>query len=428
MAKRSGPETRAARRREPAKPRTRTEQAPPLDALTPERRGDFLELALLPEDLLRLCRKLGLSAPGYRLERLSSPDHAALLADELPHSEKAREVIEEAVLASLKAPLLRTQWLTSVAARELTQVIPGDPITALARLAWRCLGDEDPSVKAIAERALDAGLALLDQAANAAGEATGEAGTKEKQGDSATEPAGTDDTPRQLDELERRAARAERDRESARAQLQHARADVAERDRRLTELKQELAELRVETTKQASELARLGTERGTDERRGAHELRKAAAERAHFEGKVADLEERLAAEKRRADDAVKQAAEKGRPTGAPSADDAEMGDAAEAAEFVTPLFTDEFYESLEGWDRRIVKSAFEKALLLARDRRHPSLRALALEGIDNYFRIRVATDVRLIYRRAEDGRIELLSLIDREDLDRYVRQAKTRHA
>ena len=35
--------------------------------------------------------------------------------------------------------------------------------------------------------------------------------------------------------------------------------------------------------------------------------------------------------------------------------------------------------------------------------------------------------VRLLYRRGErQNAIEVLSLIDREDLDRYVRQAKTR--
>ena len=52
--------------------------------------------------------------------------------------------------------------------------------------------------------------------------------------------------------------------------------------------------------------------------------------------------------------------------------------------------------------------------------------ALALEGLPGYYRIRIATDVRLIYRRGEGNQLEILSLIDREDLDRYVRQAKTR--
>ena len=64
---------------------------------------------------------------------------------------------------------------------------------------------------------------------------------------------------------------------------------------------------------------------------------------------------------------------------------------------------------------------------LGNDWRHGSLRALALEGVPGYYRIRVATDVRLIYRR-DGNRLEVLSLIDREDLDRYIRQARTRPA
>ena len=63
--------------------------------------------------------------------------------------------------------------------------------------------------------------------------------------------------------------------------------------------------------------------------------------------------------------------------------------------------------------------------LLAQNWRHGSLRALQLEGVPGYYRIRIATDVRLIYRR-EGAQLEILSLIDREDLDRYIRQARTR--
>jgi hypothetical protein len=73
-----------------------------------------------------------------------------------------------------------------------------------------------------------------------------------------------------------------------------------------------------------------------------------------------------------------------------------------------------------------VRNAFEKAYRLAEDWRHPSLRAIPLEGLPDYYRLRVATDVRLIYRPVDGGRVEILSLIDREDLSRYVRQAKTR--
>ena len=72
------------------------------------------------------------------------------------------------------------------------------------------------------------------------------------------------------------------------------------------------------------------------------------------------------------------------------------------------------------------RAAFDKVSLLARDWRHGSLRALALGGLPDYYRIRIATDVRLIYRRGEGNQLEILSLIDREDLDRYIRQARTR--
>ena len=89
-----------------------------------------------------------------------------------------------------------------------------------------------------------------------------------------------------------------------------------------------------------------------------------------------------------------------------------------------PIFTDEFYDSIRRWDRRIVRSTFEKVARLCEDWRHPSLRAIALEGLPGHYRIRIATDVRLIYRPTDGNRIEILSLIDREDLQRYIRHVK----
>src|SRR5260370_1399048 len=75
-------------------------------------------------------------------------------------------------------------------------------------------------------------------------------------------------------------------------------------------------------------------------------------------------------------------------------------------------------------------AAREKSLAEVRDEltqaRAELARSSALEGLPGYSRIRVATDVRLIYRRGEGNTLEILSLIDREDLDRYIRQARTR--
>ena len=64
--------------------------------------------------------------------------------------------------------------------------------------------------------------------------------------------------------------------------------------------------------------------------------------------------------------------------------------------------------------------------MLAQDHRRPSLRAIPLEGLDNLYRIRIATDVRLLYRRGEGNVIEILRLIDREDLDRWIKVEKLR--
>jgi mRNA-degrading endonuclease RelE of RelBE toxin-antitoxin system len=115
------------------------------------------------------------------------------------------------------------------------------------------------------------------------------------------------------------------------------------------------------------------------------------------------------------------------PPPRPAAEEAEAEGEEAQASWLLPVYTREFYDSLEGWDRRIQRAAFKQAHLLALDHRHPSLRALPLEGLPGYYRVRVATDVRLLYRRGEkQNTVEILSLIDREDLDRYVRQAKTR--
>jgi hypothetical protein len=99
-------------------------------------------------------------------------------------------------------------------------------------------------------------------------------------------------------------------------------------------------------------------------------------------------------------------------------------DPSPGAVWCTPIFTDEFYDSIRRWDRRIVRGTFEKVSRLCEDWRHPSLRAIALEGLPGYHRIRIATDVRLIYRPLDGNRLEILSLIDREDLQRYIRSVK----
>ena len=163
----------------------------------------------------------------------------------------------------------------------------------------------------------------------------------------------------------------------------------------------------------------------------AAEAQRARAAAREAEGKVTALEARLARQEERERELeaalarVRAEPERASPQAvAPEPEEPEEVPAT----WLMPVYTREFYDSLEGWDRRIQRAAFKQAQLLAQDHRHPSLRALPLEGLPGYYRVRVATDVRLLYRRTSERQntIEILSLIDREDLDRYVRQAKTR--
>jgi len=180
--------------------------------------------------------------------------------------------------------------------------------------------------------------------------------------------------------------------------------------------------VRAELTRASAEVARLtaagegralsDARRLADESRSLSErLRAAMEERDALRGQLAQAQRTTAA-------APAVAA-------APAEEEA-LPSAEEAATFLIPIFTREFYESIQRWDRRMQRAAFDKVSLLARDWRHGSLRAIALEGLPGYYRIRIATDVRLIYRRGEGNTVEILSLIDREDLDRYIRQARTR--
>lgn len=416
MASKKGNRKRKGGRRDGARERPPGESPdgapPPLERLSPERLAQFLELALTPDELLRACRDAGAQpSGGYRLERKTASERARLLADAHKDKPQSRSGIELAVLRALQTPALRSLWLTPHAARELAQLVSGDPVSAEARLAWRCIGDGDPSLRQVAEVAIEHGMALLERYDDAA--------------QSDAPPKAPPPPPPDVVELEKTLQRAERDRDALRAQLQQARAEIADRDNRLNEHKQEATRLRVEAAAHVAELSKYQALESTDERRMATELRKLSAERAHLETRLHDIEERLSAEKQRAATLERQLADRERPPlNLPPGESPH--EEASAQDFTIPAFTDEFYKSLDGWDRRVVKVAFEKALLLAKDRRHPSLRAIGLVGCDNLFRVRVASDVRLIYRMGDDGRVEILSLIDREDLDRYVRQNRTR--
>ncbi len=304
---------------------------------------------------------------------------------------------------------------------------------------WRVLADPDGAVRARAVPVLDG---LAKDYYGPAPEGARKASRKddpaeriaelERELERQRELVGqrTEEVRRTKDEAAARAESArkkgEEQREKLQAWLKEARAREAQAVEDAARAREGAAE--AQRARERAEAA-LATAQATDAAADAQRARAAARD---LEGKVTALEARLARQEERERELEAALAARVHEAGrvpAPAAPAAEAADEPEEAPatWLMPVYTREFYDSLDGWDRRIQRAAFKQAALLAQDHRHGSLRALPLEGLPGYYRVRVATDVRLLYRRTErQNTIEILSLIDREDLDRYVRQAKTR--
>jgi mRNA-degrading endonuclease RelE of RelBE toxin-antitoxin system len=409
----------------------------PFEELSRDALSVFLYVALLPEEARAIVKQLGLSVPGFRTEALSDVETCDVLADEIRASPAARAHVVEKLHAAFGGMPLPDVALDPPGADDLLAV--GSSDHGLTFALWRVLADPDPAVRARANPPLER---LVKDYYGPAPEG---AKPREKKADAAERAAELEARLEQREkELEKERAdgearlasarkKADEQREKLQAWLKDARAreaqavDEAARAREAAEAAQRARD-RAE--------ARLAEVQATD---AAAEAQKARALVRDLEGKLAAAETRLARQEERGRsleaelEASRARAAAGPAAPAPPPDAARSaGSGAEEPEdapatWLMPVYTREFYESLEGWDRRIQRAAFKQANLLAQDHRHPSLRALPLEGLPGYYRVRVATDVRLLYRRGErQNTIEVLSLIDREDLDRYVRQAKTR--
>jgi mRNA-degrading endonuclease RelE of RelBE toxin-antitoxin system len=402
----------------------------PLQELTRDELSVFLYAALLPEETLQIVRELGLSVPGFRTEALSEPERCDLIADEVRAAPALRARILDALRNGFGRPPLVGVGLDPRAAQDLVDVGVTEHGTVLA--LWRVLSDPAPDVRALARPLL---ARMLDEYYGPPPGKDGEE-VPPREGGPEGGPEGAQDDAGRLRQLERQIERLRERAEQAQAK----------RDERTEKLQGQLKEARAAEARGAGEAARareaaeaarralaraeaaleaaLGTDAAAEAHRARQDARElngkvaaaeARAERA--EGKVAELARAL-------EDALARSSTAA--PAQPSPADSDEPDEAPAS-WLLPIYTREFYDSLEGWERRIQRAAFKQAHLLAQDHRHPSLRALPLEGLPGYYRVRVATDVRLIYRRGEQqSAVEILSLIDREDLDRYVRQAKTR--
>jgi hypothetical protein len=411
----------------------------PLQELSRDGLSVFLYVALLPEEALEIFRALKLSVPGFRNEALNDVEVCDAIADELRARPEARAGVLEALRKAYGGMPLPDVPLDEPAAQDLFTV--GSSEHGLTFALWRVLADPDPAVRAKAGPVLERlakdyygptpagakGRPAKDDPSERIRLLEGELDREKK-----AAAALRDELRRAKEEAAERVETARRKGEEGREKLQSWLKEARAREAQATADAKRAREGADEAgrARERAETA-LAAAKATDEAAEAARARAAARE---LEGKVAGLEARLARQDERQRELEEELASRGAPAEerpAPAAAPATgpEGDEPEEAPatWLMPVYTREFYDSLEGWDRRIQRAAFKQAALLAQDHRHPSLRALPLEGLPGYYRVRVATDVRLLYRRTErQNTVEILSLIDREDLDRYVRQAKTR--
>jgi hypothetical protein len=421
----------SARKRAP--PRVKAPALPdpggdaPLEELSRDALSVFLYAALLPEETRALVKELGLSVPGFRTEGLSDVERSDVLADEIRARPATRAHALDALRKAFGAPPLVAVPLDARTADDLLTVGASDHGLTLA--LWRVLADPAAEVRARATPLLDE---LVKEyygpvpEAGARGEA--KAAPREQGPDSAARLATLEK------ELAEARARVESGRKKAEEQRDKLQAWLKDARARAAQAVDDAARAR-----EAAEAAQRGRERAEAEvaalraTDAAAEAQRARAAARELEVRAVAAESKLARQEEREREleaALREARARAEPERGPATQPvaAEADEPEEApGSWLMPMFTREFYDSLEGWDRRVQRAAFKQAYLLAQDHRHPSLRALPLEGLPGYYRVRVATDVRLLYRRGErQNAIEVLSLIDREDLDRYVRQAKTR--
>jgi len=380
----------------------------------------FLYVSFTGKELLAILKELGVEYPGHRLEGLGDAARADLLADEVRAAEDAREAVHALLVDVYEFPAFEGVKLPPDVAGELAAlgVEPDAPI----RMLWRVLSDPSVDVRKSADPAL---AMLVKSYYGEPGSKSTKAHSGKKAGESARKaPPGTEQENRQRALTQKDVERAEETAKRAKEREGELKEDVKAFRAELSEAKRLQAVAQADRDRLAKELAR-----AEDALRDA----KSGAPKAKKDEKLEATQDRLAtvtAER----DALKKERETllarldKAPVAAVAAPVEDAGNEPDdvPASWSNPFFTKEFYDSLEKWDTRLQRFAFKKAFLLAENHRHPSLRAIQLEGIPGFYRVRVASDVRMIYKRTSEGGVEILAVIDREDLDRYIRQAKTR--
>ncbi len=405
-------------KRAPSLPRKATDlRQARLHELDRDQRSILVYLALPRERAIALLKRLNLTMTGYRPEGLGDIERSDLIADELASYPEHQKTILQALEREL-GTLPDTEASLGPAAIHLAPFFAQE--AGAAKAIARMLLDTDRDVR-------QAGIDLLDALADFyLGEPPeeGEPPAEALPSPGAPGPDPTEPLRRELSRARERAEAAERERTATADQLQEARREAAETQVALGEIRRARAAAEAERDRLRANLDALSSGHSPVEqrlRRENDEQRDRIA-RLEEERRVLRIEKARLEARDRAAPAERPAPEPPKP---PLAGEEETIEEAPAS-WLMPVFTKEYYDSLSGWERRLQRLAFVKAMMLAQDHRHPSLRAIPLEGLPNLYRIRIATDVRLLYRRGEGNVIEILRLIDREDLDRWIKVEKSR--
>lgn len=376
----------------------------------------FLYVSFTGKEMLRILKDLGVEYPGHRIESLGDAARADLLADEVRAAADAREAVLALLDEVYEFPALEGVTLPASVAEEIALL--GVEHDAPVRMLWRVLSDPSEEIRKTAKPALDA---LVKTYYGAPGSKMTVAPPKANEAPRKPAP-GENEENRQRARDAKDVERAQEVARRAKEREDELKSEVKEFRAELSEAKRLQAAALAERDALAKEVARLEQEL-RDAKAGTGRAKKDERFEAAQDRLATLTAERDALKKERDALAAVKVEAVAKPVAAVEGDDEPE---EVPASWSNPRFTKEFYDSLTKWDARLQRFAFKKAFLLAENHRHPSLRAIQLEGIPGWYRVRVASDVRMIYRRTDDGGVEILSVIDREDLDRYIRQAKTR--
>ena len=391
-----------------------------LTPLSEDEQTTFIVVCLPDTVLRKLVGRLGTAPKGTRLDALGVWELADTLIDYYATDAEVSSEVDRTIRRELQvSPLTAAVDAEGGGAAVTTLFLESkDPARDLA---WALLGAAREDDRALAPRLVQTIIAEFDHADEHAKQS---AQSKPK-----SESQIVRETERFARKAEKEAQRADSQRERALQRVDDLRARLVELEQGIAAAKKALRESERAQEKATTERdkiardrdalrARLQSGTAAEVVRLTDELESAARHTRSLESELDATREREAelAGKLRV---LEQAGSARSLAAEPSSIEPSPG-----AVWCTPLFSDEFYDSIRRWDRRIVRSTFEKVSRLCEDWRHPSLRAIALEGLPGYHRIRIATDVRLIYRPLDGNRLEILSLIDREDLQRYIRSVK----